>query len=108
MQAVRTVVALQLIHRVAQLELSILDAVGVAAYAGTIVRGRIQRVGILLDVVETQYHVSGLAILVGYYQRHDSSTVVGDAYLHTVLVFQRVELDGLFVDEGVKLGRIQS
>ena len=65
-QAVRSVVLLQLIGCVTQFEGTVLDAVGLAAYAGTIVRGRVQCVGILSYVVEPQHHVSKDVVTIGY------------------------------------------
>ena len=68
MQAVRSIVLLQLIFSIAQLELTFLDAVGITTYARTVVRRRVEGVSILLDVVETQYYVSRFAVFIGHNQ----------------------------------------
>ena len=114
MQAVNTGVALmrvvlsQLVSHTVECELAVADAVGIAANAGTVVGGRVQRVGILGYVVEAQHYVSRLAVLVGNNERHHAATIVGDAHLHAVLVLQRVELHWLVLESCVKLGRVET
>ena len=65
MQAVRTIVFLQLILRLTKGELAFLDAVGITTDTGSVVRRTVEGVGILGDVVKAEDDIRGLAILVG-------------------------------------------
>ncbi len=65
MQAVRTIVFLQLIRCLTKGELAFLDAVGITADTGSVVRRTVEGVGILGDVVKAEDDIRGLAILVG-------------------------------------------
>ena len=108
MQTVGTIVLFELILGTVEGELTILDTVGIAAYAGTVVGGGVEGVGILGDVVKAEHNVGGVAILVRNDERNHTTTIVSDAYLHTVLVLQCEELHGLALDGGVELGRIKT
>ena len=99
---VASVVLGELVFLTGNGNLAVVDAVGVAAYRCTEVAGRVEGVGILGDVVVAEYHVGGIAILVGHHERHDAATIVGDAGFHAILVLQHVEFHGLVVDHGVE------
>ena len=84
-----------------------LDAVGVAAHGRTVVRRRVERVGILRDVVVAQHHVGGLAVLVGHGDRHHPAAIVGEAHFHAVAVVQCHEFGLLAVDGRIEGCRVE-
>ena len=90
------------------LDLTVLDAVGIAADGCSEVRGRVLDVGILLDIVEAENHILRIVILVGHHDGNNTSTEIGDAHFHSVGVLQRVECHGLFIDYCVESCRVES
>ena len=108
MQTVAKVVGRQLILLSGNGDLTFVDAVGITSDCCAIVARRVYGVGILCDVVIAQHDISEITIPVGNHQRHQASAEVGEASLHAVLVFQDIQLDRLFVDNGVELGRIKA
>ena len=65
MKAIRTIVLLQLILFLAEGELTFLDAIGITSYTRSVVRGTVEGVGILGDVVKAQHDIRGFTVLVG-------------------------------------------
>ena len=108
MQAVAIVVARQLDGLTANDDLSVLDAVGIAADSSTEVAGILHRVGILGDVVVAQSHIGSLAFLVRNRDGNDAATKVGDAHFHVALVLQHKETNGLLIDGGIEAGSIKA
>ena len=108
MQTVPEVVCRQLVFFAVYRQLSVLYAVGVAAYRRAEVARTVHRVGILGYVVITEHNISGLPVLVWHNERNHSSAEVCYAHLHAVGVFQGVKLYGFLIDCCVESGRVKS
>ena len=94
------------IDNTVDLELSLADAVAIA----TDKRGeeRLRTLYDALNGVVALNDIGALAVAVGNHQRYNASAEVGNARLDALLVGQRVQLHGLFVDHSVELGRIKA
>ena len=108
MECVLIVVGTKLIDFAAYSDLCILDAVGIAANTGTIVGGTVQSVGILTDIVIAKHYVGGLSLFIWHTEGDNTTSVVGQAYLHAIIVLQGDEFNLLSIQCGVKGSRIKT
>ena len=83
MQAVVEIVLRQLDGITVQCETTLIDTVCIASDRSTKVAGYIN---IVSNAVKTLNYILHLTVLIGYHDRHDTSSEVSDAYFHTCLV----------------------
>ena len=83
MQAMSVVIARQLVFNTIQRKLSLIDAIGITAYARTKIR---RFADIILNGIEAKYHITHHPVFTGNHHRNDASAKVSDANLHVVLI----------------------
>ena len=106
MEMVVSIVDSQLVLFAVEGELAVLDAVAEASDENT--EERLGRVDDILDVVMSLNHVGMLAVLVGNHDCHDGTTIVGDSYFITLVVFQNEKVGLLSIYGSLKICSFQT
>ena len=104
METIGTIVYRNLIINTVNRELTLVDTVAITSDESTEIRLVVQ---IRLNIVETQYNVGKLTILIGRADRNDTGTIIHHGDFHTVGILQNIQVILFSVDFSLEISTVQ-